>query len=84
MREYYEIKVRSHLDLYWSNWFENMTLTHLIENETLIAGWLPDQAALHSILERIRNLNLTLISVTCNTTTNQPSSQEDQTKNENQ
>jgi hypothetical protein len=40
-----------------------MKLMHLEENETLISGSLPDQAALHGLLERIRDLNLTLISV---------------------
>jgi hypothetical protein len=40
-----------------------MQLTHLEGNETLFSGPLPDQAALHGLLERIRDLNLTLISV---------------------
>ena len=53
------------LDPHWSEWFSDLKLTHMEENETLLAGFLPDQAALHSLLERIRNLNLTLISVNC-------------------
>jgi hypothetical protein len=40
-------------------------LTHLEGNETLLSGPLPDQAALYGLLERIRDLNLVLISVTC-------------------
>jgi hypothetical protein len=63
MPEYYEIKIKGHLDPYWSDWFSGLELTHLEGEETLISGQLPDQAALHGLLERIRDLNLTLISV---------------------
>jgi hypothetical protein len=63
MSEYYEIKVRGHLDQRWSDWFAGLKLTHLAGDETLLAGRLPDQAALHGLLEHIRDLNLTLISV---------------------
>lgn len=63
MPEYYEITVRGHLDQHWSEWFSGLTLTHLPGGETLLAGPLPDQTALHGLLERIRDLNVTLISV---------------------
>jgi hypothetical protein len=63
--EYYEIKVKGHLDQRWSEWFASLELTHLEGDETLLAGLLPDQAALHSLLERVRDLNLKLISVNC-------------------
>ncbi len=63
--EYYEIKIRGHLEAKWSDWFEGLEITYLEENETLLSGVLPDQAALHGLLERIRDLNLKLISVNC-------------------
>ena len=65
MPEYYEIKLKGHLDPRWSDWFAGLQLTHLGKDETLLSGQLPDQAALYGLLERIRDLNITLISVNC-------------------
>jgi hypothetical protein len=65
MPDYFEIKIKGHLDPGWSDWLMGLTLTHLEGDETLLSGTLPDQGALHGLLERIRDLNLTLISVTC-------------------
>ncbi len=64
----YEIKVRGYLDQLWSKWFEGMTLTHIENGEgegpcSLITGPVIDQPALHGLLTKIGNLNLTLISV---------------------
>ena len=64
MPEYYEIKIKGCLDPSWADWFASLKLTHLEGDVTLLSGYLPDQASLHGLLERIRDLNLKLISVT--------------------
>jgi hypothetical protein len=64
MPEYYEIKIKGYLDPHWSDWFAGLRLTHLEGDETLLSGQLADQGALHGLLERIRDLNLKLISIT--------------------
>ena len=74
MPEHYEIKIKGHLDPYWSDSFAGLRLTQLEQGETLLSGSLPDQAALHGLLERIRDLNLTLISVNCGDASLAPSS----------
>jgi hypothetical protein len=74
MPEYYEVKIKDHLDPRWSETFAGLKLTHLEGNETLLSGSLPDQAALHGLLERIRDLNLTLISVSRGDPSTAPSS----------
>ena len=61
--EYYEILVRGQLDSHWSTWFEGLKLTPLENGETLIAGPVQDQAALHGILAKIRDLDLHLLAV---------------------
>ncbi len=61
--EYYEIRVRGQLDSHWSAWFEGLTLIPLESGETLMAGPVQDQAALHGILTKIRDLDLHLLSV---------------------
>lgn len=65
LSEYYEIKIKGHLDPCWLDWFASLKMTYQEEDVTMLSGMLPDQAALHGLLERIRDLNLKLISVTC-------------------
>ena len=60
--EIYEIKLQGHLDPKWSEWFYEMAITHDHEI-TILCGPLPDQTVLHSVLDRIRDLNLPLLSV---------------------
>jgi len=64
----YQIKLQGKLDASWSDWFDGMTLTFEIGDDgspvTTLAGAVVDQAALHGLLARISDLNLTLISVT--------------------
>jgi hypothetical protein len=59
----YEIRVKGHLAPRWSEWFAGLTMTHTDSGETILAGPVADQAALHGLLDRVRDLNLTLISV---------------------
>jgi hypothetical protein len=58
----YEIRVKGELDTRWQSWFEGMTITSC-DDETIIRGMVVDQAALHSLLMRIRDLGLPLIAV---------------------
>ena len=59
----YEIKIEGHLDARWADWFEDLTFTHESDGTTTLYGPIADQAALHGVLNGIRDLGLTLISV---------------------
>ncbi|HTP07682.1 MAG TPA: hypothetical protein VMP08_05500 [Anaerolineae bacterium] len=63
MPEIYRIRVKGHLAAHWADWFSGMTITHLDRGETLIEGPIVDQAALHGMLNHIRDLGLPLLSV---------------------
>jgi hypothetical protein len=62
-QEVYEIRVQGRLGADWSSWFDGLTVQNLPNGETLLRGPVADQAALHGILVRIRNLGLPLVSV---------------------
>ncbi len=59
----YKIMIKGHLDAKWADWFDDLRITHEKDGTTTLHGSIPDQAALHSILRKIRDLNLQLISV---------------------
>ena len=62
-KEFYEIRVKGHLAPIWSETFDGMQITLTPDGETTLRGAVVDQAALHGLLARIRDLNLILISV---------------------
>jgi hypothetical protein len=61
--EHYEIRLKGHLNDRWVEWFDGMTITREENGETLISGPVVDQAALHGVLKRVRDLGLPLLSV---------------------
>jgi hypothetical protein len=60
----YEIKIKGHLNSQWTEWFYDLAITRESDGTTTLYGQLPDQTVLHSVLDRIRDMNLRLISVT--------------------
>ena len=60
----YTIRVTGNVDAHWSEWFDGLTLTNTPAGDAMISGEMVDQAALHGTLNKIRDLNLALISVT--------------------
>jgi hypothetical protein len=60
----YAIRVAGHLDQRWANWFDGLTLTAQTDGTTVLDGPVVDQAALHGVLHKIRDLGLLLLSVT--------------------
>ena len=63
MPDHYQIRVKGHLDLDWSAWFNDLAITHDADGCTTIAGRLADQAALYGLIGKARNLGLTLVAV---------------------
>jgi len=61
--ESYEIRVKGHLDVRWADWFDGLTLTRESDGTTVLRGSVVDQAALHGVLGKVRDLGLPLIAV---------------------
>ena len=59
----YEIRLSGHLDAHWSTWFDGLAVTHHEDGTTVITGLVVDQAALHGLIQRVRDLGLPLLSV---------------------
>ncbi len=62
--ENYEIRLKGRLDARWAAWFDGLGLTHEGNGTTVIHGPVVDQAALHGLLNKVRDLGLPLVSVT--------------------
>jgi hypothetical protein len=62
---YCSITVKGQLDQRWAEWFDGLTITNLANGTTVLAGNLPDQAALHGMLTKVRDLSLSLVSIQC-------------------
>ncbi len=59
----YQIRIKGHLGRQWTDWFEGLTVTALDNGETLLTGSVVDQAALHGLLKKVRDLGMPLVSV---------------------
>ena len=59
----YEIRLTGHLDSHWTAWFDGLTVSYNTDGTTVISGPITDQAALHGVLQRVRDLGLPLVSV---------------------
>jgi hypothetical protein len=59
----YELRIKGHLDDCWAEWFEGLALTRESDGTTMLCGPVIDQAALHGLLSKVRDLGVTLISV---------------------
>ncbi len=60
---FYEIRIQGHLDEQWMTWFDGLTITLEENGDTLLSGPVADQAALHGLLRKVRDLGIPLVSV---------------------
>jgi hypothetical protein len=59
----YQIRLKGHLDAQWTDWFDGLSITLEDNGDTLLTGPVVDQAALHGLLKRVRDLGMSLVSV---------------------
>ncbi len=59
----YQIRLKGHLSSQWTAWFDGLTITLEEDGNTLLTGLVMDQAALHGLLKKVRDLGLPLVSV---------------------
>jgi hypothetical protein len=59
----YQIRIKGHLGRQWADWFEGLTITLEDNGDTLLTGLVADQAALHGLLKKVRDLGMPLVSV---------------------
>ena len=60
---WYEIRIQGHLDQHWSEWFDGLDITYDVDDNTVLRGPLLDEAALHGVLIKVRDLVLPLLAV---------------------
>jgi hypothetical protein len=61
---HYEIRLAGRLDAHWAVWFDGLTVSQEMDGTTVLSGPIADQAALHGVLQRVRDLGVPLVSVT--------------------
>ncbi len=61
----YQIRIKGHLGCQWTDWFGGLTITLEEDGDTLLTGPVVDQAALHGLLKKVRDLGMPLLSVNC-------------------
>ena len=61
----YQLRIKGHPNRHWSDWFGGVTIIALDNGETLLTGAVIDQAALHGLLTKVRDIGLPLVSIEC-------------------